>query len=419
MSPQSAIRNPQSKKPAIQNPNIVAVVAAGGTGSRMKSPVPKQFLELSGKPILLHAVESLLGLTNVIQIVIALPAGQIARARKLIRRQKWAVPVKCVRGGATRQESVRLALSRSSRRAGLVLVHDAVRPLCDRETMQRVVNAAWRTGGAIPALPATETIQRVSRSGRVLATPPREEMHAVQTPQGFHASILRSALERARKARFVGTDESSVARWAGHSVAVVAGSPGNIKITRPVDLKFAELLLAERTEQTAPERRAEVTSKMRIGHGMDYHRLVEGRKLILGGVEIPFDKGLDGHSDADALSHAICDSLLGAVASGDIGRHFPDDDPANRDRPSLEFLRAVRGIVEKDAWTIRNVDATILAQRPKLAPFMEAMRRNIAEALDLDPESVSIKATTTEGMNAEGRGEGMSAHAVALLERRS
>jgi len=398
-------------------PKIVAIVAAGGTGTRMNSALPKQFLELSGRPILLHAVESLLGLKSVIQVVIALPAGQIARARALIRRENWAVPVKCVRGGATRQESVRLALGRSSQQADLILVHDAVRPLCDRETMQRVVSAAWRTGGAIPAVPATETIQRVSRAGRVLATPPREELQAVQTPQGFHVSILRSALERARKARFVGTDESSVARWAGHPVAVVAGSPANIKITRPVDLQVAELILAERTKGVAPGRRAEGGMQMRIGQGMDYHRLVEGRRLVLGGVEIAFEKGLDGHSDADALSHAICDSLLGAAAMGDIGRHFPDNDPANLNRSSLEFLRGVRRIVERDAWTIRNVDATILAQRPKLAPHMEAMRRNIADALGLAPERVSIKATTTEGLNAEGRGEGMSAHAVALLER--
>jgi 2-C-methyl-D-erythritol 4-phosphate cytidylyltransferase/2-C-methyl-D-erythritol 2,4-cyclodiphosphate synthase len=418
-SGESAIRNPQSKQSAIRNPKIVAVVPAGGTGTRMNASVPKQFLELSGKPILLHAVESLLRLENIVQVVIALPAGQINRARKLIRQREWTVPVKCVRGGATRQESVRLALNRSSPQADLVLVHDAVRPLCDRETMQRVVDAAWRVGGAIPALPATETIQRVSRGGRVLATPPREELHAVQTPQGFHASILRSALERARKAHFEGTDESSVARWAGHSVAVVPGSPGNIKITRPMDLKVAELLLAERMHQGAPERRAEGAPMMHIGHGMDYHRLVEGRKLILGGVEIPFEKGLEGHSDADALSHAICDALLGAAAMGDVGRHFPDYDPANRNRPSLEFLRAVRQRIEKAAWTIRNVDATILAQRPKLAPFMEAMRRNIAEALGIELERVSIKATTTEGMNAEGRVEGMSAHAVALLERQA
>jgi len=154
---------------------------------------------------------------------------------------------------------------------------------------------------------------------------------------------------------------------------------------------------------------------VRIGHGIDYHRLVEGRKLILGGIEIAYEKGLEGHSDADALTHAICDALLGASALGDIGRHFPDTDPAHRNRPSLEFLREVRDKVQSAGWKIQNVDATLLAQRPKLAPYFEDMRRNIAQVLELSPDAVNIKATTTEGMNAEGRGEGISAQAVALL----
>jgi len=395
------------------------VIPAGGAGMRMNAAMPKQFLELAGKPILLHTISSLLALDNIIQVVVALPAGQISRTRALLKKQEWRVPVKCVRGGPTRQDSVRLALAAVSPRAELVLVHDAVRPLCDRETMQRVLDAALRTGGAIPGLPATETIQRVSRKGRVLATPPREELSAIQTPQGFHASILRSALARALKAGFVGTDESSVVRWAGHPVTVVPGSPGNVKITRPMDLKIAEMIMAERGQQSALVQRAEENSMMRIGQGMDYHRLVEGRKLILGGVEIPFEKGLEGHSDADALSHAICDALLGAAALGDIGRHFPDNDPANRNRPSLEFLRGIRAKIDAAGWQIMNIDATILAQRPRLAPFMDGMRSNIAAALEITPECVGIKATTTEGMNAEGRSEGMSAHAVALLAKKT
>lgn len=154
---------------------------------------------------------------------------------------------------------------------------------------------------------------------------------------------------------------------------------------------------------------------MRIGLGIDYHRLVEGRKLVIGGVEIPYEKGLEGHSDADVLTHAICDALLGAAALGDIGRHFPDDDPTHLDRPSLEFLREVRDKVLHAGWVIRNVDATLLAQRPRLAPYFEHMRHNIAQALGLGTEAVSVKATTTEGLNAEGRGEGISAQAVALL----
>jgi 2-C-methyl-D-erythritol 4-phosphate cytidylyltransferase/2-C-methyl-D-erythritol 2,4-cyclodiphosphate synthase len=195
---------------------------------------------------------------------------------------------------------------------------------------------------------------------------------------------------------------------------VVKGSPTNIKITRPLDLRVAEFLASGSRADPAAERPQPV---LRIGQGTDYHRLVSGRKLILGGVEIPYEMGLDGHSDADALSHAVCDALLGAAALGDIGRHFPDTDPANRGRSSLEFLREVRAKLEASGWRVRNVDATLLAQRPRLARFMDQMTRNIAACLAIAPGDVNIKATTTEGMNAEGRGEGISAQAVALLER--
>ena len=293
------------------------------------------------------------------------------------------------------------------------MVHDAVRPLCDREVMKRVLNEAWKKGAAVPCLPATETIQRVSRKGRVLSTPPRQELHSIQTPQAFHAGILRSALDKAHEEGFLGTDESSVVRWAGHPVVVVPGSPDNIKITRPLDLEIAELLISKKMGKGEGITMHE--SGLRIGHGIDYHRLVEGRRLILGGVEIPYERGLAGHSDADVLSHAVCDAVLGAAGLGDIGRHFPDTDPSNRDRSSLEFLREVKGKIEAAGWRIRNVDATLLAQQPRLAPHMPAMRKNIAESLGLDTEEVNIKATTTEGLNAEGRGEGMSAQAIALL----
>jgi 2-C-methyl-D-erythritol 4-phosphate cytidylyltransferase/2-C-methyl-D-erythritol 2,4-cyclodiphosphate synthase len=249
----------------------------------------------------------------------------------------------------------------------------------------------------------------------VLSTPPREELYGIQTPQAFHAGILRSALEEAHKSGFLGTDESSVVRWAGHPVVVVPGSPDNIKITRPIDLQIAGILISRKGQEALKEVNQ---SKLRIGQGIDYHRLVEGRKLILGGVDIPFEKGLDGHSDADVLSHAICDALLGAAALGDIGQHFPDTDPSNRGRSSLEFLRLVREKIEAAGWVIRNMDATLLVQRPKLAPYAQAMRQNIAESLGLSIAEVSIKATTTEGLNAEGRGEGISAQAIALLDSR-
>jgi len=397
---------------------VAVVIAAGGTGTRIGASQPKQFLAIGGKPMLARTVESVLALECVTQVVVALPGDYIPRAKTILARQSWTAPVVCVPGGSTRQESVRLGVLQVASDVDLILVHDAVRPFCDRETLARVVEAAWRVGGAVPGIPATETIQRVSRRGRVLKTPHRDELYAVQTPQGFRAAILRSALERAARDGFEGTDESSVVRWAGHPVALVEGSPENIKITRPLDLEIAERLLArEPARGSQLERAAGGKDIVRIGHGIDYHPLVKGRKLILGGVQIPYEKGLEGHSDADALAHAICDALLGAAALGDIGRHFPDADPAHRNRPSLEFLREVRDKVRSAGWAIENVDATLLAQHPKLAPYFDDMRRNIAQSLGLEPDAVSIKATSTEGLNAEGRGEGISAQAVALLKR--
>jgi 2-C-methyl-D-erythritol 4-phosphate cytidylyltransferase / 2-C-methyl-D-erythritol 2,4-cyclodiphosphate synthase len=394
---------------------VAAVIAAGGTGTRMNSAVPKQFIELAGKPILLHTVESIAAIELVRQIIVALPEEHIPAANEILSRQSLGVDVECVAGGSNRQASVHRGVSRARPEINVLLVHDAVRPFCGREMVLRVLDAAWEKGAAVPGLPATETIQRVSRSGRVLATPPRDELYAIQTPQAFHADILKSALRQAEEAGYVGTDESSVVRWAGHPVAVVPGSPDNIKITRPLDLDIAGLLLARRAQKGNSSAMSEST--LRIGQGIDYHRLVEGRKLILGGVEIPFEKGLEGHSDADALAHAVCDALLGAAALGDIGQHFPDTDAVNRGRSSLEFLREVRSKVEAAGWTIRNVDTTLLAQRPRLAPHMPAMKRKIAESLGLEESKVNIKATTTEGMNAEGRGEGISAQAIALLSK--
>lgn len=389
-----------------------AVIAAGGTGTRMNTGTPKQFLEIAGHPILLHTVENILSVERVSQVVIALPAEHIAAARSILNRRPMRIEIDCVHGGADRQDSVYCGVRQVRPGIDIIMVHDAVRPFCDRETIENVLEAAWEKGAAVPGLPATETIQRVSRKGRVLATPPRRELYAIQTPQAFHTEILEAALRRASREGFSGTDESSIVRWAGYPVYVVAGQQDNIKITRPIDLKLAELLL--KNSQKGDEE-AMSGPQYRIGQGIDYHRLVEGRSLILGGVSVPFEKGLEGHSDADVLSHAVCDALLGAAALGDIGQHFPDTDPANSGRSSIEFLREVRARIEGEGWKIYNVDATLLAQRPKLAPYMPEMRQNIAGALEISTGDVNIKATTTEGLNAEGRGEGISAQAIALL----
>ena len=378
----------------------------------MKTGLPKQFLELAGEPILVRTLVQVLGVDGLVQVVIALPGAHIPMAKSLLESRSWRFPVDCVRGGSNRQESVRRALAHARSDAGLILVHDAVRPLCDPGLMNRVLDAARKTGAAVPVIPATETIQRVSRRGRILSTPPREELYAVQTPQCFRARILESSLDRARAAGFQGTDESSIVRWAGHPVTAVPGAENNIKITHPADLKLAELMLKESSASAG-----KVSTMIRVGQGIDYHRLVEGRRLTLGGVHVPFEKGLEGHSDADVLTHAVCDALLGAAAMGDIGQNFPDTDPAHRDRPSLEFLGVIRLKLLEAGWIVRNVDAVLVAEKPKIAAFVPEMRRRIAESLGIQREQVSVKATTTEGMNAEGHGDGISAQAVALIER--
>ena len=404
------------KETRMKNYNLIrvaAVIAAGGTGARMNAGVPKQFIEIAGKPILLHTVESIVAIPSVTQIIIALPEEHIARAETVLSGQSLRIQPECITGGSCRQASVKNGCAYVHPDTDVILVHDAARPLCPCDVLERTLQTAWEKGAAVPGLQATETIQRVSDKGRVLRTPPREELYVIQTPQAFRAELLRQSLDRAEAEGFLGTDESSVVRRVGYHVTVVPGSPDNIKITRPMDIEIARLLFSQRKEIDCMP-----SFNIRVGQGIDYHRLIEGRRLILGGVEIPFEKGLEGHSDADALLHAVCDALLGAVGLGDIGRHFPDSDPAYRGRNSLYFLGEVRKKIEEAGWVVGNIDATIVLQRPKIAPYADKMRLNITETLGLSVRDVSVKATTTEGMNAEGCGDGVSVQAVALLHWR-
>ena len=234
----------------MNKPDIRAafVIAAGGTGARMKASVPKQFLEIAGKPVLLLTVEAIAALTVVTQIVIALPLEHIPRAEEILSDRTLRIRPECVVGGPNRQSSVKNGCDRVNSDANVIAVHDAVRPLCPLDVMEKTLLVAWEKGAAVPGLQATETIQRVSRKGYVLRTPPREELYAIQTPQAFKADLIREALDRAEKEGFIATDESSVARWAGHRVTIVPGSPDNIKITRPMDMEIARLLLSRHWE---------------------------------------------------------------------------------------------------------------------------------------------------------------------------
>ena len=304
-------------------------------------------------------------------------------------------PCTVVQGGATRADSVHNGLAAA--KGQLVAIHDAARPFASEEVITQVLQAAAKTGAAAPAVPVKDTIKVADKDGKVVTTPDRATLYAVQTPQCFDRALYLQALEAVsgEKASLV-TDDCSLFELAGLPVTLTAGDYANLKITTKEDLQ---------KENT-----------MRIGHGYDVHRLVEDRKLILGGVEVPYEKGLLGHSDADVLLHAVMDAVLGAAALGDIGQHFPDTDPAYKGADSLALTREVAKIIAAHGYKVGNIDATILCQRPKLAPHIPAMRTNIADAFGLPLDAVSVKATTEEHLGFTGEGLGIAAHAVALIE---
>ena len=382
--------------------HVSAVIAAGGRGLRFGAAQPKQFLSLGGRSILERAVDVFRNCDIVDDLVVALPQEIAADPpASLLARGK---PLEIVAGGERRQDSVAHAFARVRDRADIVVIHDAARPFVTDDTIRRTVAAAAETGAAIAAIAARDTVKRAGANRIVSATLPREEIYLAQTPQAFRTSVLREALALGVDA----TDEAMLAERAGHVVQIVEGDPRNMKITTPADLATAERLLG----LTAPAAPA-----LRIGNGYDLHRLVEGRPLVLGGVTIPFDKGLLGHSDADVICHAVTDAILGAAGAGDIGRHFPDNDPAWKGANSVDLLRRAAAIVKSSGFGIVNVDVVVIAQKPKLVPYIDAIRSNLAAALDCDASQVSVKGKTNEGVDSMGSGESIAVHAVALLVR--
>jgi 2-C-methyl-D-erythritol 4-phosphate cytidylyltransferase / 2-C-methyl-D-erythritol 2,4-cyclodiphosphate synthase len=296
------------------------------------------------------------------------------------------------------------AFARVESRADLVVIHDAARPLVSDALIQRAIDAAAEHGAAITALAATDTVKRGDAQRVIVGTIARSEIFLAQTPQAFRTNVLRDALALADTGD--ATDEAMLAERAGHHVRLVDGDPRNLKITTADDLEIAERLVGGRGAAT-----------LRIGNGYDLHRLVAGRPLILGGVTIPFERGLDGHSDADAVCHAVTDAILGAVGAGDIGRHFPDTDPAWKDANSIALLGRAARIVADTGYQVVNVDVVVIAQRPKLSPHVDAMRARLAQALGITSDMVSVKGKTNEGVGSMGAGESIAVHAVALVTR--
>lgn len=379
-----------------------AIVVAAGRGERMGASVAKAFLPLAGQPLLARAVGAVEACPLVDRIVVVVAQPQVAEAEALVTRSGYRRVTAVVAGGPERQDSVAAGLSHVGQ-PEIVVVHDGARPLVQPEVVAAVVQAARETGAASAGLPMRETVKKVD-GGEATSTLDRDVLWIAHTPQAFRADLLRDAHRRAREDGVRGSDDAVLVERLGHRVRMVEDSPRNLKITVPDDLRLAEAYLRNDTRVVT-----------RTGMGVDTHRLVMGRPLRLGGVEIPSPRGLAGHSDADVLAHAIMDAVLGAAGLGDIGHHFPPGDPAYRGADSLQLLRRVAELIQAAGRRVTHVDSVVLAASPWIAPYVPQMRERLSAALGIDAAAISIKATTTEGMGAIGRGEGITAYAIATL----
>jgi 2-C-methyl-D-erythritol 4-phosphate cytidylyltransferase/2-C-methyl-D-erythritol 2,4-cyclodiphosphate synthase len=375
---------------------VAALLMAAGTGSRFGGPTPKQFLPLAGKPVIRYAAEGLAP-----HVDLLLPVGEAAPIADALAGLAHLPPVA---GGATRQESVRLGLEvLAPHQPSVVLVHDAARPRMPSGLVADLLAKLADVPGAIPAIPVADTLKRVEH-GEIVATVPRAGLQRAQTPQAFRFAVLLEAHRR-----FAGeamTDDAALLEAAGETVAVVAGDEGNVKITLSGDLARVE--------------RAMLGALLpRTGTGFDVHAFfpaeAPGRKLMLCGVEVPHPRGLAGHSDADVGIHALCDAIYGALAEGDIGRHFPPSEAVWKDADSARFLVHAAARIAAAGGMLANADVTLICERPKIAPYAVAMEARLADLLGVPARRVSVKATTTERLGFAGRGEGIAAQAVATI----
>ena len=371
---------------------FAAIVVAAGKGLRAGQPMPKQFASWRGKPVVRHSVEALLS-AGAHPVVVAIPEG----ADKIAALALDGLAVRFVTGGETRQSSVSLALECLAAAAPpLVLIHDAARPHLPAEVIARLLDALETSPGAIPVLPVVDSM--VHAEGPLMAEPAdREALRRVQTPQAFRYPDILAA-HRAWPGEPIAGDDAQVLRAASGAVALVEG-----------DARLAKLTFAEDFAPALPA--------VRTGMGYDVHRLVAGEELWLGGILIPHDKGLAGHSDADVALHAIVDAILGALGAGDIGTHFPPSDARWKGAASSVFVEHAASLAREAGYEIAHVDCTLICEAPKIGPHRDAMRARVASLLGVEESRVSIKATTTEGLGFTGRGEGVAAQAVATLQR--
>ena len=380
----------------------IAVILAGGKGTRMHSAVNKVLLPVKGVSVIRRSVEAFIHAADLL-VIVCRPEEESA-IRKEIGDLVCVSSVLFAAGGETRQQSVFNGLQKlSCDPEDLVLIHDAARCLVDGSLIARVIDSVRTFGSGIPAVPAKSTFKLCDDRGYILRTPDRSHLFEAQTPQGFLAETIVSAYRKAAQDGYEGTDDSCLLEHYGIPVRIVDGDESNLKITTPADIRKAAVILEG------------AVKPMRIGMGYDVHRLVENRDLILCGVKIPYESGLLGHSDADVALHALMDAMLGACALGDIGKHFPDTDPRYKGISSMALLEKTRDILSENRYRVCNLDITIVAQQPRLLPYIPRMIENVASVLSLPEKNVSIKATTTEKLGFEGRQEGISAYAVCSV----
>jgi 2-C-methyl-D-erythritol 2,4-cyclodiphosphate synthase/2-C-methyl-D-erythritol 4-phosphate cytidylyltransferase len=346
---------------------------------------------------------------DITEIVLVVRNEYMSNAEQLVRMYKISKVSCIIAGGDVRQDSVRNGLSKISADCEIVIIHDAARPFVTSDIIKNSITAAIEHKASIAAVPVINTIKSSSDGIFVDATINRESLFAVQTPQTFDRQIIEDAYRMAYADCFYGTDDASLVERMGIPVKIVEGAYDNIKITTPNDIASAENIIKRK------ESFSNMNTRFRIGHGYDIHKFEKGRRLILGGVEFPDEDGLLGHSDADVMLHAVADSILGAAGAGDIGKHFPDTDPAYKDADSLLLLEKTSEYVKSMGWQTGNIDITLIAQRPKISRHTHKMKENIGKALGINPAMVNIKATTAEGLGDIGKALGIECHAVAIL----
>jgi 2-C-methyl-D-erythritol 4-phosphate cytidylyltransferase/2-C-methyl-D-erythritol 2,4-cyclodiphosphate synthase len=385
--------------------HVTAIIAAGGAGLRLGAGVPKQLLDVGGTSILQRSVQAFGNHPDVDEVIVSLPP-ELAAAPPIEAEAGWGLTV--VAGGARRQDSVANAFKVIDSQTEVVLIHDAARPLVTEDVISRTIRAAAEHGAAIAAQPVSDTVKRVRRGEdglQIVETIPRESIFLAQTPQGFRVAVLRDAIALGESG-VEATDEAALAERAGHAVHIVESPARNLKITTAEDLAEARQRLSHEPVRIMAER---------VGTGYDLHRLVEGRRLVLGGIEIPSPRGAFGHSDADVVCHAATDAILGAASLGDIGGHFPDSDQRWKDASSVDLLAQAAAMVHKAGFRVVNLDVVVILEKPKIAPHLLQIRSQLARVLEIPVERVSVKGKTNEGVDAVGRGDAIAAHAVALL----